>query len=595
MNCWDILSIEPTSDERTIRRAYAKQLKITRPDEDAEGYQQLRAAFDEALSIAPYYQEQEQEEWEWQDTTEDIAVLDVQQQSVVIELEQPPVAVDLAVSNLLDDVPNQDDVLLSFEHEPTLHAIEQTDEQSASTQDESAFAPTLLAVESTDEPASQQNMNIALTSVDQVLADIQQRFDQAGVQGLIADWGLIQAQLALLPLEDSDYASWSLLQFLKHNLIGNPYLWAQWSNYFHWHDDYQVDTFLSFDEQEQLREHLFIADLVSDSSFGVEEYPVAKKLMSQIAKGRHFLLNVFYTFLVYPFLLYEQPKGYRFLFDEYNFTFLKIHQRSKYLRILLRAYLMYILCFLPIQAEAGFSGQVLATSFLFLLMMGLFSIFAPMILLFAPKNQKFRLIVGVILPVVLLIPLYFQQLDSFIVQQPLLCFVIVCFLWGCVDNETGWQKFGYNLAAFGLFLLCGLKEVNAGLDAFLIMLALVWINSNLFLTQYYPAVYASLYDKMNTPFVPSPKKVTELPLLILNSLISMLLWFYLLPSLVGHWLARTHDRGSIFEIVVMTLFILASLSQFTDYALFLFYPVLLCIYLLQLSIKKVVFYLWDRR
>lgn len=169
------------------------------------------------------------------------------------------------------------------------------------------------------------------------------------------------------------------------------------------------------------------------------------------------------------------------------------------------------------------------------------------------------------------------------------------FLWGCVDNETGWQKFGYNLAAFGLVLLCGLKEVNMGLDAFLIMLALVWINSNLFLTQYYPAVYDRLYDKMNTPFVPSPKKVTELPLLVLNSLISVLLWFYLLPSLVGHWLARTHDRGSIFEMLATTLFVLAYLSQFTAYALFLFYPVLLCIYLLQLSIKKVVFYLWDHR
>ncbi|MFC1098643.1 hypothetical protein ACFGZZ_01190 [Pasteurella multocida] len=592
MNCWDMLNIAPTSDERTIRRAYAKQLKITRPDEDAEGYQQLRAAFDEALSIAPYYQEQE--EWEWQEITE-VVSSDVQQQSVIVGLEQQPIAVDLAVTNLLGDTTNQDAILPRSEHEPAFHTVAQTDEQSVSIQDESAFASTSLAVTSPDTLTNQQNMNIALTSVDHVVADIQQRFDQTGVQGLIADWEWIQAQLALLPLEDSDYASWSLMQFLKHNLIENPYLWAQWSNYFHWHDDYQVDNFLSFDEQEQLRERLFIADLVSDSLFGVEEYPVAKKLMSQIAKGRHFLLNVFYTFLIYPFLLYEQPKGYRFLFDEYNFTFLKIHQYSKYLRILLRAYLMYTLCFLPIQTKAGFSGQVLATSLLFLLMMGLFSIFAPMILFFAPKNQNFRLIVGVILPAVLLIPLYFQQFDSFIAKQPLLCFVIVCFLWGCVDNETGWQKFGYNLAAFGLVLLCGLKEVNMGLDAFLIMLALVWINSNLFLTQYYPTVYDRLYDKMNTPFVPSPKKVTELPLLVLNSLISVLLWFYLLPSLVGHWLARTHDRGSIFEMLATTLFVLAYLSQFTAYALFLFYPVLLCIYLLQLSIKKVVFYLWDHR
>ena len=61
MNCWEILEIGATSDEREIRRAYAKKLKTTRPDENPEGYQQLREAFDEALTIAPYYQKEEQE------------------------------------------------------------------------------------------------------------------------------------------------------------------------------------------------------------------------------------------------------------------------------------------------------------------------------------------------------------------------------------------------------------------------------------------------------------------------------------------------------------------------------------------------------
>ena len=48
MDCWEILQIAPTGDERAIRRAYAKLLKSTRPDDDAEGYQRLREAFDEA-------------------------------------------------------------------------------------------------------------------------------------------------------------------------------------------------------------------------------------------------------------------------------------------------------------------------------------------------------------------------------------------------------------------------------------------------------------------------------------------------------------------------------------------------------------------
>ena len=60
MNCWEILEIGATSDEREIRRAYAKKLKTTRPDENPQGYQQLREAFDEALTIAPYYQEEQE-------------------------------------------------------------------------------------------------------------------------------------------------------------------------------------------------------------------------------------------------------------------------------------------------------------------------------------------------------------------------------------------------------------------------------------------------------------------------------------------------------------------------------------------------------
>ena len=54
MDCWQILGIEPTDDERAIKRAYAKQLKTTRPDDDAAAYQQLREAFDYALAAAPH-------------------------------------------------------------------------------------------------------------------------------------------------------------------------------------------------------------------------------------------------------------------------------------------------------------------------------------------------------------------------------------------------------------------------------------------------------------------------------------------------------------------------------------------------------------
>ena len=53
MDIWNILGISPDeADERTIRRAYAKNLKTTRPDESPEAFQILRKAYECALAIS---------------------------------------------------------------------------------------------------------------------------------------------------------------------------------------------------------------------------------------------------------------------------------------------------------------------------------------------------------------------------------------------------------------------------------------------------------------------------------------------------------------------------------------------------------------
>ena len=51
-DCWATLDIAPTPDEREVRRAYARLLKTTRPEDDAEAFQQLRAAFEAAMWAA---------------------------------------------------------------------------------------------------------------------------------------------------------------------------------------------------------------------------------------------------------------------------------------------------------------------------------------------------------------------------------------------------------------------------------------------------------------------------------------------------------------------------------------------------------------
>ncbi|UXY09946.1 J domain-containing protein [Kosakonia sp. ML.JS2a] len=52
MTIWETLDIDATSDDAAIRRAYARQLKLHRPDKDPQGYQELREAFDLAKRYA---------------------------------------------------------------------------------------------------------------------------------------------------------------------------------------------------------------------------------------------------------------------------------------------------------------------------------------------------------------------------------------------------------------------------------------------------------------------------------------------------------------------------------------------------------------
>lgn len=74
---WSILGLRPdTADEKQVRSAYARLLKVHRPDQDPEGFQRLRSAYEQALEWLQFRALSEEdgppddaEEWEPEEET----------------------------------------------------------------------------------------------------------------------------------------------------------------------------------------------------------------------------------------------------------------------------------------------------------------------------------------------------------------------------------------------------------------------------------------------------------------------------------------------------------------------------------------------
>ena len=68
MSPWKRLQLEPTTDAKAIRHAYAQQLKRYHPEEDPEGYQLLRQAYEQIMTdiktqaVSPPFSETQEEE-----------------------------------------------------------------------------------------------------------------------------------------------------------------------------------------------------------------------------------------------------------------------------------------------------------------------------------------------------------------------------------------------------------------------------------------------------------------------------------------------------------------------------------------------------
>ena len=85
MGPWEIVGIEPTDDRRAIKRAYAKKLKLHRPDEDPEGFQQLNEAYEYIVENLDYLLAIENAEPKASENTPEPQTEPVQQVAEIVE------------------------------------------------------------------------------------------------------------------------------------------------------------------------------------------------------------------------------------------------------------------------------------------------------------------------------------------------------------------------------------------------------------------------------------------------------------------------------------------------------------------------------
>lgn len=67
-NIWNELEIEKTNDKKAIKKAYLKKLKITNPEDNSEGFMRLHDAYEAAMSVCNYYEDDFEEETEYEES-----------------------------------------------------------------------------------------------------------------------------------------------------------------------------------------------------------------------------------------------------------------------------------------------------------------------------------------------------------------------------------------------------------------------------------------------------------------------------------------------------------------------------------------------
>ncbi|MBV6823832.1 J domain-containing protein [Pseudomonas sp. PD9R] len=193
MDCWSVLQLREDADARTIKRSYARLLKTFRPDEDPEGFQRLREAYEHALSVARWRAEYDADDIE-------VATTEVVEESNQANLQ--------AWSETLDLRP------LNLEKQPGLQSLNLAPLNSPQRHHEPVIAPDEQAARVLLDGLSDQNLAERWEQAQQQQCAqafekllLQLCFDHPGLRNSIAGWA-VQHLGWLAPWQNVAMTNW---------------------------------------------------------------------------------------------------------------------------------------------------------------------------------------------------------------------------------------------------------------------------------------------------------------------------------------------------------------------------------------------------
>lgn len=531
MQCWTVLDIAPTTDEKTIRRAYAKKLKVIRPDEDAMGYQILREAYEEALNYATY------------------------------------VCEELESNTLLEEEQAGENTAFFTYHD------EYTENQSDFTACETENTFSELTILDENEDISGNDDNI-LYSGEFIFNQIYDLYKEKGEYGLLEEWESIKEHLlSQIKFGEQTLLSLNLFIFLKNN-VEHPIIWKQWSEYFNWLGDYQTSSYLNTEDLEYISQKQTEANqyLWGDKNYDITDveikshyFPITQALVNYVKNGGGRFIALCYAMLITPSITQECTKNLRYHLMGRNSIVDFIYEYAFMIRFLWRVGLFSSFVFIFYDQNNLIKLLILMVIYSIVIFLGgilVLAVKSYLAKIFMPLYREkmllsFNIFSGFLLPIIIVGLLF--------LETPKITPLIIFLLW-LISYTTYFNRFNDKIMGASLALLGFMTFPKFSTTSISIVVALLWLNANLFLERYFPIITEG-YLKMKSVFW----------------------WFFFIPLRAGNFIDRSHDYAALIEIGVIAMMVVSFLQKYIEQSYLLFYPSIFLVYLGYQGIRMWVF------